>query len=182
MMSTEKKILSKQEKQRLGFKILSQIVFKPLGLGLFFTILFLIFIPFDPLIPDIYDYRPVNSFDKYFTQVLHSLKVLPKFFLVIVIFAFLYYLFRKFRLILDLVMDYFSLEKTLGKFTITEKKKFLNTYYLKTTDPNFSKIKTNREILEKINTENEVALVVARSGRVYRYNAIFNDFRIDKLL
>ena len=182
MGSIEKKILSKQEKQRLGYKFLGLILFKPLGLSLFFTVLFLIFIPFDPIIPDIYDYRPANSFDKYFTQVLHSLKFLPKFFLVLVILTFPYYLFGKFRLILDLLRDYFSSEKTLGRFMIIEKMKFLNTYYLKTTNPNFRKIKTTKEINDKINTENRVALVVSRSRRVYRYNAIFNDFRIEKLL
>ncbi|MCF4101898.1 hypothetical protein L1I30_09485 [Gillisia sp. M10.2A] len=182
MVFTRKKILSVKERKSLGREFLMLTVFKPLGTATFFTIFFLIILPFDPIVPDIFSTEPVNSLSKYFDQVIKSLIALPKIFLAISAIAFIYYVSREFILIIDLARDYFSLEKTLGNYFIKDKKVFLNNYYLKTSNPNFEKIKTNRTTFNKIDKEQNIDLVVSRSKRVYRFNPLTKNFSTDKLL
>tara|TARA_R100000655_G_C2915908_1_gene181408 strand:- start:91 stop:639 length:549 start_codon:yes stop_codon:yes gene_type:complete len=182
MIFTKKKILSKAEKKRLGQEFLVLTIFKPFGTGAFIAFIFLLFLPFDPFIPNVHEYAPVNSVSDYFDNIIISLKLLPKLFLAVSVLAFIYYLSREFLLIIDLARDYFSLEKTLGNYLITDKKVVLNNYYLKTNDPNFKKLKTNREIFNKIDKNQKINLVVSKAKRVYRFNPLIENFRIDKLL
>ena len=178
----KKKILSETEKRKLGQEFLILTVLKPFGTGAFVVFIFLLFLPFDPVIPNVHEYDPVNSFSDYFNHIIRTLKRIPKLFLAVSVLAFIYYLSREFLLIIDLARDYFSLEKTLGKYLITDKKVILNNYYLKTNDPNFKKIKTNREIFNKIDKNQNIDLVVSKAKRVYRFNPLIENFRIDKLL
>ena len=182
MIVTRKKILSVKEKKSLGREFLMLTIFKPLGTATFFTIVFLIIIPFDPILPDIFSIEPVDSLSEYFDQVIKLLITLPKIFLALFAIAFIYYVSREFILIIDLARDYFSLEKTLGNYFIKDKKVFLNNYYLKTTNPNFKKIKTDRTTFNKIDKEQNIHLVVSRSKRVYRFDPITKNFSTDKLL
>ena len=158
----QKKNLTISEKQRLMWKI-SIWIWTPLSIAITTTIFYGIFL--------FYDTNFNNKMESLFTIFLVSL-----------IFGFIYYLIKSGSLFIDLIKDYKTGEKTLGSFIISDKIIAKNNYYLETENPRFPKIKTDKKTYAKIPKGQNVDLIVSSSNRVYRYNPLIENFRIDKLI
>ena len=182
MNRTEKKKLTSSDKNVLRMKILVLLFFKPMGIGILFTIMFYFSVPLNPVFPDLYEDEIYPSTNNYFIHAAESLTKLLPIFLIIYSISFIYYFATNQKLIMDLWLDLLSSEKTLGKFRIEKKYKKWSKYYLETNNPNFEKLKTNKTVYDKIKIHEDVDLIISKSKRVYRYNPLIENFRIDKLI
>jgi hypothetical protein len=158
----QKKELTDSEKQRLLWKI-SILIGKPFLFATTTTLSYSLFIIV-------------------YSNFINKIEFMFSIFLISLIFGFVYYLIKSGSLFLDLIKDYNSSEKTLGSFKVTDKLKLINNYYIKTEDPNFPKLKTDIKIFTKIPKGENMDLIISSSNRIYRYNPLIENFRIDKLI
>jgi hypothetical protein len=117
-----------------------------------------------------------------YTNFQDKIESLFTIFLVSLIFSFIYYLIKSGSLFIDLIKDYNSSDKILGSFKISGKKTARNNYYLETDNTSIPKIKTEKKIFAKIHEGQKVDLIVSKSNRIYRYNPLIENFRIDNLI
>ncbi|MFD0975391.1 hypothetical protein [Salinimicrobium gaetbulicola] len=163
-------------------KILVLLFFKPAGFGILFSVMLYFSVPLNPVYPDLYELEIYPTLNQYFNHAAESFtKLLPIFFITYFI-SFIYYFITNHKLILDLGLDIISSEKTLGQFRIETKYKKWNKYYIETNDSRFVKLKTNKTVYDKIIIGEDVDLIISKSNRIYRYNPLIENFRIDKLI
>lgn len=182
MVFIKKQKLTKPEKNNLLFRFFNILIFLPFLNAIGITLIYLLFIPFLPILPSEFEPRSVNSFEKYFEELWFLTQNIGDFFLMILAFGLIYFYLKNYILMLDLLKDYFKSYKYLGKFTIIGKRKLLNRYLIKTTNPNFTWIKVNKKIYSKIEPDSKAELVISSSKRAYRYNPLIVNFEIDKLI
>ncbi len=182
MVFIKKQKLTKGEKSNLLLRFFNILIFSPFFTAIGITLIYLLFIPFFPILPGEFEPRSINSFDKYFDELYSLTQTIGDFFLLILIVALVYFLLKSYILMVDLLKDYFNNYKYLGNFIVIGKRKMMNRYFIKTTNPNFTWIKVNKKIYSKIEPDTKAELVISSSKRAYRYNPLIVNFTIDKLI
>ena len=158
----KKKKLTDPEKQRLIWKI-SIWIGKPILIAFLTTISY-------------------GTFLVIYTNFNDKIEALFTIFTVTLVLGLIYYFIKSGSLFIDLIKDYNSSEKILYSLNISDKFKLRNKFYLETDEPGLSKIKTDKKTFDKIPKNQKVDLIISGSNRVYRYNPLIENFRIDKLL
>lgn len=158
----QKKNLTDSEKQRLIWNI-SILIGKPFLIAIITTISY-------------------GTFLIGYTRFNDKIESLFTIFLISLVLGSIYYFTKSGSLFIDLIKDYYTGEKTLGTFNIKNKLKKGNRFYLEIEEPSLPKIKTDKKIFGKIQKGQKIDLIISGSNRVYRYNPLIENFRIDKLI
>lgn len=158
----KKKNLTVSEKQRMIWNI-SLLIGKPFLIAIITTISYGLFMIL-------------------YTNFNNKIDFIFSIFLISLIFGFIYYSIKSGSLFIDLLKDYNSTKKLLGSFKILDKLEVGNKYYIKTDEPSLPKIKTDKKTFAKIPKDQKIDLIISSSNRIYRYNPLIENFRIEKLI